>query len=161
MPDFLKKADRRIRAVAHDGEESLAAIFVRPRQGETTKALGAPGGTLSRIGRLADEAGDTPEGEAPPHPADLLRRNGILVLTTRRLLVFGHGSYTGRVRGLTGEIAFADLASIAIDAPEGAPATLDITFADGTAVSLTPGSRRRRFVEAWEQVSAPATDARS
>lgn len=160
MPDFLKKADRRIRAVAHDGEGSLAAIFVRPRQGDTTKALGAPGGTLSRIGRLADEADATPEGEPPAHPADLLRRNGILVITTQRLLVFGHGSYTGRVRGLTGEIELAALADIAIDAPEDAPATLDITFADGTCVSLTPGSRRRRFVEAWEQVARPTSDTR-
>ena len=55
MPDFLKKAARKTRQICHEDEVALAALFIRPRHGEQTKRLGAPGGALSKVDKLADK----------------------------------------------------------------------------------------------------------
>ncbi|MFN3215218.1 MAG: hypothetical protein ACE367_01850 [Acidimicrobiales bacterium] len=150
MPDFAKKAAKRVAAVAHDGEITRAALFVRPCTGETAKALGAPGGVLSHVGRLADDvAGELGTDESGP--ATAFTHNAVLVLTDRRLLVFGHGSLTGRVKGLVADFDLSDIARLHLDTPEGAAATLELTFTDDTTVRLVPGSRRQRFVEAFDE----------
>jgi hypothetical protein len=150
MPDFAKKAAKRVAAVAHDGETTRAALFVRPCTGETAKALGAPGGVLSHVGRLADDvAGE--HGEDDSGPAAAFVHNAVLVLTDHRLLVFGHGSLTGRVKGLVADFDLSEIARMHLDSPEGAAATLELTFADDTTVRLVPGSRRQRFVEAFDE----------
>jgi hypothetical protein len=150
MPDFAKKAAKRVAAVANDGETTRAALFVRPCTGDTAKALGAPVGVLSHIGRLADDvAGELDEEECGPAAA--FAHNAVLVLTDRRLLVFGHGSLTGRVKGLVADFDLSEVARMHLDTPEGAAAALEVTFTDDTTVRLVPGSRRQRFVEAIDE----------
>lgn len=150
MPDFAKKAAKRIAAVADDGETTHAALFVRPCTGETAKALGAPGGVLSHVGRLADDVADDADCDQAG-PAAAFGRNAVLVLTDRRLLVFGHGTLTGRVKGLVAAFDLSDIERMHLDTPEGAPAILELNLADETTVRLVPGSRRQRFVEAFEE----------
>jgi len=153
MPDFAKKAAKKFAAVAHDGEEVHAALFVRPRNGDAAKTLGAPGGVLSRVGKLADDV--APTGDEP----DPFAGNAVLLLTGQRLLAFGHGSLTGRVKAFTGEVALADIVDMHLDVPETGAATLELVLADRT-VSLAPGSRRQRFVEAFADLrDAETTDA--
>lgn len=148
MPDFTKKAAKPVAAVAHDGETARAALFVRPCTGETAKALGAPGGVLSRVGRLAD---DVPADADGADPTAAFARNAVLVLTDQRLLVFGHGSLTGRVKGLVASFELADIDRMHLDTPDTGATTLEVTFADGTTVRLVPGSRRQRFVDAFDE----------
>jgi len=151
MPDFLKKARRRVDAVCPDDEARLAALFIRPGAGDETKRLGAPGGTLGKVAPLADQI------DANDH--EIFDQNAVLVLTDRRLLVFGHGTLTGRVRDLVGEVALDDIESMSLDAPppgERGVATLTIDFANGATAVVTPGSRRRRFVESFEAAKQPA-----
>lgn len=155
MPDFLKKASRQTAQVCDDDEERLAALFVRPGSGDQAKRLGAPDGKLGGLGSLADR----PDEADVDGFASMFGQNAVLVLTTRRLLVFGHGALTGRVRDLVGEIDRGDIVDMALDAPplgEKGVATLQIDFADGTSAVITPGSRRRRFVEAWADSQSPA-----
>lgn len=147
MPDFLKKAQRQTAKVCADDERGIAALFIRPGSGDDLKRLGTPGSAT------ADEAG----GDLAP--ADLFGQNSVVVLTDRRLLVFAHGTMSGRVKGLIGEVALADIAGMELDAPppgEKGVATLEISFIDGTSAAMTPGSRRRKFVEAYEAAAAHA-----
>jgi hypothetical protein len=145
MPDFLKKAQKRTDAVCDDGETPLAALFVRPRSEDGTKRLGAPGGALSKMNRLADRTADE------TNPFD---QNCVLVLTDRRLLAFGHGTLTGRVRDLIGALPNNDIVSMSLERPEQGAVGLVIAFADGDSVELAPGSRSRSFVDAFEKVSS-------
>lgn len=150
MPDFLKKAAKRTEAVCDGDEAPLAALFCRPRSGDTTKRLGAPGGAISKVGKLADGRDES---------ASVFAQNSVLVLTDQRLLVFGHGTYTGRVKDLIGEVDLTDIASMDLEAPpvgESGASSLKITFTDGEQLELTPGSRRRRFIEAFESLGQPA-----
>lgn len=157
MPDFLKKANKRAAEVCEADEVAIAALFVRPQSGDGTKRLGAPGGTLGRVAPLADSTSD--EAADANTPASLFSHNAVLVLTGQRLLVFGHGSLTGRVRELVGEVALSDIRAMTLDAPpfgESGPASLSIEFADGSSVSATPGSRRKQFVDTFEDLAQPA-----
>lgn len=151
MPDFAKKAAKRVAAVADDGESTRAALFVRPCTGDTAKALGAPGGVLSHVGRLADDVPTAADAEALA-TSDVFARNAVLVLTDRRLLVFGHGSLTGRVKDLVAAFDLSSIDQMRLETPDGGTATLEITFGDGTEVRLVPGSRRKRFVDAFDDV---------
>lgn len=148
MPNFLTKAAKRIDAVAEPGEEGIAALFVRPLAGDEAKVLGAPGGALSRMGRLAD-GGKELDG-AP------FERNCILVLTPHRLLAFGHGTLTGRVRGLVGAMDLDEISAIRLDEREDGPDNLVIDFTDGESVRLSPGTRRSVFVDAFEGLRTQA-----
>jgi hypothetical protein len=117
---------------------------------------------MGQVAKLADAAepealgsGDAAAGD----PQEMFAQNVILILTERRLLAFGHGTYTGRVRKLVGEIALTDVATMDLEAPpvgKSGDSSLAITFTDGETVSLTPGSRRRRFIEAFERLGQPA-----
>lgn len=158
MPDFLKKAAKQTREVCGEAEEPLAALFTRPRVGEDVKRLGTPGGRTSKMSKLADTGPDEIE-----HVEDVRERmfgqNAVLVLTPERLLAFEHGTYSGRVKGLLGEVPLSEISAIELDAPpigESGPAWLEITFTDGEAVSLAPGTRRRRFVQAFDDIAQPA-----
>ncbi len=154
MPDFLKKAAKRTAAICEDGEAGVAALFVRPRHGDDTKRLGAPGGALGKLRPLADD-----EGEGTDERAAMFARNAVLVLTEHRLLAFGHGSYTGRVKELVGELPLSAIAAMNLDAPppgEKGMASLEVVFADGERVTVTPGSRRAAFVRAFEEMTQPA-----
>ncbi len=155
MPDFSKKAAKRTAAVCDDGEVGVAALFIRPRHGEGTKRLGAPGGALGRLAPLADTASE--EDDDPR--AAMFARNAVLVLTEQRLLVFGHGTYTGRVKDLVGQVPLASVAAMELDAPppgEKGPASLELVFTDGERVTVTPGSRRAAFVRAFEEMTQQA-----
>ncbi len=157
MPDFLKKANKRAAAVCEADEVAIAALFIRPQNSDGTKRLGAPGGTLGKMAPLADPTGN--DAADADTPASLFSRNAVLVLTGQRLLVFAHGSLTGRVRELVGEVAISDIRAMTLDAPplgEGGPASLSIEFADGTSISATPGSRRKQFVDTFEELTQPA-----
>lgn len=164
MPDFLKKASKRTSDICADDEPPLAALFCRPRQGDETKRLGTPGGALSKVSKLADSVDQTDDGgggggETTDQRDLMFGQNAILVLTERRLLAFGHGTYTGRVKPLSGEVALADITSLDLEAPpvgRSGASSLVIKFTDGYLVTLTPGSRRRRFVEAFETTRQPA-----
>mgnify|MGYP001825458353 CR=1 FL=1 len=162
MPDFLKKASKQAVKVCDEGETPIAALFVRPRSGDDVKRLGTPGGAIGRIGRLADEQDDhdlAPETAAEVDPRALMfGQNAVLVLTQHRLLAFAHGTYSGRVKGLLGSVELDAVDTLELDAPpvgESGPATLEIAFVDGESVSVAPGSRRRRFVEAFEDLAQP------
>jgi hypothetical protein len=150
MPDFAKKAAKRVAAVAHDGETPRAALFVRPCAGDTAKALGAPGGVLSHVGRLADDTSVDVDLDGAG-PAAAFAQNAVLVLTDRRLLVFGHGSLTGRVKDLVAGFDLSEIERIHLETPDAAPAILELAFTDDTTVRLVPGSRRQRFVAAFEE----------
>ena len=157
MPDFLKKASKRTGDICADGETPLAALFCRPRTGEQTKRLGTPGGRLSKVSKPAD--GIASDGAEAIDARDaMFGQNTILVLTQHRLLAFGHGTFTGRVKQLSGEASLADIASIDLEAPPGqsSASSLAIEFTDGYKVTLTPGSRRRRFIDAYEDTRQPA-----
>jgi hypothetical protein len=166
MPDFLKKASKRTSDICADDEPPLAALFCRPRQGDKSKRLGTPGGALSKVSKLADSVDQTDpdvDVDASHETTDqrdfMFGQNAILVLTQSRLLAFGHGTYTGRVKPLSGEVTLADIASLDLEAPpvgQSGASSLAIEFADGYKVLLTPGSRRRRFVEAFETTRQPA-----
>lgn len=163
MPDMLKKASKQATKICDADETPVAALFVRPRHGDEVKRLGTPSAAIGKVGRLADQVDDL--DEADPIEAEatdarelMFGQNAVLVLTEHRLLAFGHGTYTGRVKSLLGAVELGAISSLALDAPpvgESGPATLEIEFADGEAVSLAPGSRRRRFVEAFEELAQP------
>lgn len=163
MPDMLKKASKQATKVCDGDETPVAALFVRPMNGDEVKRLGTPGGAIGNIGRLADQldeelADDAGEVESSDPRALMFSQNAVLVLTEHRLLAFGHGTYSGRVKGLLGSVELGAIASLALDAPpvgESGAATLEIAFSDGASVSLAPGSRRRRFVEAFEDLAQP------
>ncbi len=150
MPDFAKKAAKRVAAVADDGESTRAALFVRPCTGETAKALGAPGGVLSHVGRLADDVATSDDADALA-TSDAFARNAVLVLTDHRLLVFGHGSFTGRVKDLVAAFDLQSIDEMRLETPDAGTATLEIAFGDGAEVRLVPGSRRKRFVDAFDE----------
>ena len=166
MPDFLRKASRQAGKVCDADETPVAALFVRPRGGDDVKRLGTPGGAIGKIGRLADEH-EGSDADPAAHTDDtattdplvaMFGQNAVLVLTEQRLLAFGHGTYSGRVKGLVGSVELASIQSMDLDAPpvgESGPATLEIRFSDGRSVSVAPGSRRRRFVEAFEELAQP------
>lgn len=161
MPDFLKKAAKRTDEICGEDETPLAALFCRPRVGDQTKRLGAPGGALSKVGKLADSADATGDEDAVAvDPRDaMFGQNTILVLTPQRLLAFGHGTYTGRVKDLLGAVELTDVAAIELEAPpvgESGASSLEISFADGYRATLTPGTRRRRFVDAFDDIKQPA-----
>lgn len=163
MPDMLKKAAKQATKICDADETPVAALFVRPRHGDEVKRLGTPSAAIGKVGRLADQVDDAdetgPVEAESTDPRDLMfGQNAVLVLTEHRLLAFGHGTYTGRVKGLLGSIELGAIASVELDAPpvgESGAATLEIGFADGEAVSLAPGSRRRRFVEAFGELAQP------
>ncbi len=165
MPDFLRKASRQAGKVCDADETPVAALFVRPRSGDDVKRLGTPGGAIGKIGRFADDhddadtdSGDTDAPDTGDPRALMFGQNAVLVLTQHRLLAFGHGTYSGRVKGLLGGVDLSAIDSLELDAPpigESGPATLEIRFADGEGVSVAPGSRRRRFVEAFEELAQP------
>ena len=164
MPDFLRKASRQAGKVCDADETPVAALFVRPRSGDDVKRLGTPGGAIGKIGRFADGHDgtaveeDTVDETAVDPRALMFGQNAVLVLTEHRLLAFAHGTYSGRVRGLLGSVELDAIESLELDAPpigESGPATLEIHFSDGEAVSVAPGSRRRRFVEAFEELAQP------
>jgi len=140
MPDFLKKAERQLTKVCAPGEEPLAAVFVRPRIDGETRRLGAP----------AAVAGKTP---AINHGGSI-NQNAVLVLTSERILAFGHGSLIGRVKGLIGEFSLDDIVDLALDVPDKdakVPATLSLTLRNGDTTVVTPGSRRKQFLAAYQQ----------
>lgn len=147
MPDFLTKAAKRTEAVRDEGETPLAALFARPCKAGRTKRLGKPGGVLAKMGRLADRTEDD---------SDPFDRNCVMVLTDRRLLVFGHGTLTGRVRDLIGAVDLVDVTAVELGRSQGSAPVLTISFSDGDSVEMTPGSRSRRFVEAFEGCTAAA-----
>ena len=154
MPDFLRKATRQTAKVCHADEHPTAALFVRPRIGDETKRLGTPASTASRR-----QPSDTVAGDEPATADALFAQNAVLVLTDRRLLVFGHGSLLGRVRGLIGALDLSDVVEMDLDVPPAGsqqPATLRMAFADGSSVELTPGSRRKQFITAFERSTQPA-----
>jgi len=172
MPDFLKKASRQTRRECAQDEEPLAALFVRPRNGEDIKRLGAPGGALSKVGKLADhvdssdsvdssQAIDDASGEqaTTDDRIDMFGQNAVLVLTDRSLMAFGHGTYTGRVKRLIGQVPLSTISEMSLDTPEegekGA-ALLLLSFVDDTTFAVTPGSRRKRFLSAFEELAQPA-----
>ena len=164
MPDMLKKASKQAAKICDADETPVAALFVRPRHGDEVKRLGTPGGAIGKVGRLADQVEDGVDAEVVEEaeitdPRELMfGQNAVLVLTEHRLLAFGHGTYSGRVKGLLGAVELDAITSLELDAPpvgESGAATLEIGFADGEAVSLAPGSRRRRFVEAFEELAQP------
>ncbi|MEM7286713.1 MAG: hypothetical protein AAF480_10215 [Actinomycetota bacterium] len=166
MPDMLKKASKQAEKICDADETPVAALFVRPRNGDDVKRLGTPGGAIGNIGRLADQMDE--DDEEQPVEAEAVEstdprslmfgQNAVLVLTEHRLLAFGHGTYSGRVKGLLGAVELGAISSLELDAPpigESGAATLEIAFADGESVSLAPGSRRRRFVEAFDELAQP------
>ena len=164
MPDMLKKASKQALKICDADETPVAALFVRPRHGDEVKRLGTPSAAIGKVGRLADQVDDadeaiTSDAAEATDPRELMfGQNAVLVLTEHRLLAFGHGTYTGRVKGLLGSVELGAISSLELDAPpvgESGPATLEIGFTDGEAVSLAPGSRRRRFVEAFEELAQP------
>ena len=163
MPDMLKKASKQAAKICDADEAPVAALFVRPRNGDEVKRLGTPSAAIGKVGRLADQVDDadetTPVEAEITDPRELMfNQNAVLVLTEHRLMAFGHGTYTGRVKGLLGSVELGAISSLELDAPpvgESGPATLEIGFADGEAVSLAPGSRRRGFVEAFEELAQP------
>ena len=165
MPDMLKKASKQATKVCDADETPIAALFVRPMNGDEVKRLGTPGGAIGNIGRLADQLDEELTDDESPVEAEsadpralMFGQNAVLVLTEHRLLAFAHGTYSGRVKGLLGSVELGAIASLELDAPpvgESGAATLEIGFADGEAVSLAPGSRRRRFVEAFEDLAQP------
>lgn len=163
MPDMLKKAAKQAIKICDADETPIAALFVRPRHGDEVKRLGTPSAAIGKVGRLADQVDDADEtglvDAESTDPRELMfSQNAVLVLTEHRLLAFGHGTYTGRVKGLLGSVELGAISSLELDAPpvgESGAATLEIGFADGEAVSLAPGSRRRRFVEAFEDLAQP------
>ena len=145
MPDMLKKASKQAAKVCDADETAVAALFVRPMSGDEVKRLGTPGGAIGNIGRLADQVDDDAEGEeVAPQMAEtsdprqlMFGQNAVLVLTEHRLLAFGHGTYSGRVKGLLGSVELDSIASLELDAPpvgESGAATLEIGFADGAPV---------------------------
>ena len=146
MPNWVKKSNRKARKLLREGEEVRAAMFVRPRTQDGTKKLGAPGGALGKIDKLAD-AGDAQaqEGRAGRFPAT----NAVLAVTDERLLVFGHNPLIGTIRPLEAEYARDEITDMQVAGRPGTPDyALAITFSDETEVQLTPGTRLRRFVEA-------------
>ena len=154
MPDFLRKATRHTAKVCHADEQPTAALFVRPRIGDETKRLGAPASTVSRR-----QSSDPGSGEGPTTADALFEQNAVLVLTDQRLLVFGHGSLLGRVRELIGALDLSDVVEMDLEVPPAGsqqPATLRMAFADGSTVALTPGSRRKQFLAAYEASTQPA-----
>lgn len=160
MPDMLKKASKQATKVCDGGETAVAALFVRPVQGDVVKRLGTPAAAIATVGRLADQVDTGTEAAESADPRRVMfGQNAVLVVTERRLLAFGHGAYSGRVKGLLGSMELAAVTSMELDAPpvgQSGPAVLKISFADGETVSVAPGSRRRRFVEAFERLAQPA-----
>lgn len=160
MPDFLKKASRQTKKICPDDETPLAALFVRPLKGSEAKRLGTPGGALSKVTKFADaDDGAATEGEVVDPREAMFAKNAVLVLTNQRLMAFEHRTYSGRVGALIGDLPLSSVVSIELDAPpvgESGPATLQLTFDDGDSVEMTPGSRRRRFVAAFEDIAQPA-----
>jgi hypothetical protein len=155
MPNFLKKAARQTRRVCGEDEVPVSALFSRPRHGEEIKRLGAPGGALAKVAKFADVV-DASEGTAGDQRVDMFGQNAILILTDRRLLAFAHGTYSGMVKGLIGEVPLTSIRAMSLDAPEPGkhgPALLQIAFVDGETFAVTPGSRRRRFVAAFEDIA--------
>ena len=154
MPDFLRKATKQTAKVCEVDEPPVAALFVRPRIGDETKRLGAPGSAVSR--RKSDDAAGADE---PATAEVLFEQNAVLVLTDRRLLVFGHGSLLGRVRELIGALDLRDVLEMDLDVPPAGSqqaATLQMAFADGSSVTVTPGSRRNQFIAAYEAATQRA-----
>ncbi len=153
MPNFLKKAEKRTREVCAEDETAIAALFVRPAGDGKTKRLGTPGGALAKVGPLADQVSTDTD-----HPgATLFAQNAVLILTDSRLLAFGHGSLTGRIGKLTGQVDLADVAALSLEMPEGAEQdaseSLRVEFSDGTVAWAAPGSRRQRFLDAFASAS--------
>lgn len=154
MPDFLRKATKQTAKVCHADEQPTAALFVRPRVGDETKRLGTPASAASRR-KSDDAAGDDETTTA----GALFEQNAVLVLTDRRLLVFGHGSLLGRVRALIGALDLRDVLEMDLDVPPAGsqqPATLHMAFTDGSSVAVTPGSRRKQFIAAYEAATQRA-----
>jgi hypothetical protein len=136
MPDWVKKTTARADAAA-PGEALHAALFCRPL---------ADDGSVKRLGAMNAEGAADGEGLA----ARLPRINTVLALTDEHLLAFGHGSLLGRVKGVLARWELAEVANVDLDGDPGAGGTtLVIHFADGTSVRVVPGSRARRFVEAF------------
>jgi len=143
MPDFLKKAERQLTKVCAPDEQPLAAVFVRPRVAGETKRLGAPSGALGHASTALAET-------------EAITENAVLVVTTQRILAFGHGSLVGRVKGLVGEFPLDKVASLSLDVPDKdakGVATLSMTLTSGDVTVVTPGSRRKQFVEAYDKVA--------
>ncbi len=157
MPNLLKKAEKRTREVCAEDETAIAALFIRPAGDGKTKRFGTPGGALAKVAPLADQMSDDTE-----HPgAALFAQNAVLILTDSRLLAFGHGSLTGRIGHLAGEVDLADVTSMSFAksdaAEEDASENLRVQFSDGTVAWATPGSRRQRFVDAFAEASGVAS----
>lgn len=140
MPDFLKMADTQFRSARADGETARAALFIRPTTKGITRRLGRP----NRHGRGATQHGIG------------FDRNCVLVLSDQRLLAFAHGTLTGRVRELIGTIDLDQITAVALEEGEQTSTRcLTFSFADETTVTVTPGSRAKRFVSAFAEMGSP------
>lgn len=150
MPNWVNKTAKRT-AVAAPGETLHAALFCRPaRDDGSAKRLGAPAGTLGKM--VDNDAAGATDGVA----ADMPAVNAVLAITESKLVAFGHGSLLGRVKGELASWPLADVASIELTGEPGAVGTnVAVTFADGSSFAVVPGTRAKRFVEAFaERVGA-------
>jgi hypothetical protein len=139
MPDWVKKTAKPA-AKATPGEALHAALFCRPV---------ADDGTVKRLGAMtaADDA-TAGEGLASRMP----RVNAVLAITDTSLVAFGHGSLLGRVKGSLANWSLTEVADVSLDgAPGAAGTTVTVRFVDDTSLVVVPGSRARRFVEAYTE----------
>jgi hypothetical protein len=155
MPDFVKLIHKHRSQDLHPGEQVAAAVFVQP--------MGSMGasvafGVAGAVGKAAADA-RRKKGEAEAAPDTIAARmpGGRLVLgiSPQRLLVFEHGTMSGRPKELVAEFGWDQIAGI--DLGEGKLSQqLTIRFADESeaVVQAMKLAKPQPFVDAYRQLRA-------
>jgi len=141
MPDFMKKVVKAKGGELPADEEFTAATFTNPA-GEAARSVGfGVGGVVGGV--IAAKSGSKREDEhGESHRSGMAegfpRRQLVLALTNRRLLVYSFAQMKGGPKDLIAEYPLADLAGADIEKLK-LVYRLVLRFSDGSVVDLDAG----------------------
>lgn len=155
MADWAKKIGKHCGEALYAGEVVEAGTFVQP--GGTLKkqvAFGAIGGVVGAI--AAEKLGKKDEEPvAAGQAAGFPKTRAVLGLSSQRLLVFSHGTASGKPKDLVYTVPLHDVAAVATEKNK-ISYTLRLTFKDGSSVEYesVKAAKPVEFAEAFQRLSA-------
>ena len=153
MVDWAKKIHKHSGSELYAGEQVEAGTFVQPT-GTLGRQVGfGVGGVVGAVAaeKLAKKGDDVGAGGgiADSFPAS----RSVLGVSTQRLMVFAHGSVSGRSKEMVAHVPLRDVAGIAIEKKK-MSFGLTIGFSDGSAIEYEAVKMAKpvEFVETFNRL---------
>jgi hypothetical protein len=155
MPDFTKRVVKGASSDLGPGEQVIRAVVAQP-PGSITRGITETGSTAFGYRRGRKQKARH-EAEVTGLAAQIPPQNVYLTLTDRRVLIHVM-TKMGNPEQLVAQYRFDQIASIRCDPKRFKAGSLEVTFADETAVDLLVVQRQDpvSFVAEWDRASGRA-----